>query len=120
MTTVLLVPALALARSAGTTRSSLPARALARIFHRLESRELDIVELAVLLLDTADVDVLHDVAGLRIDRDRAARALPRHALHRGDERVAFGRALGLCERRIDHVHAVIAADRDEVRPEAVG
>ena len=31
-------------------------------------------ELAVLLLDLADVDGLHDVARLRIDHDRAARA----------------------------------------------
>src|SRR5262245_40320756 len=54
---------------------------LHRILHGVEGGELDIVELAVDLLDLADVDVLHDVARVRIDRDRAARAFPLHALH---------------------------------------
>ena len=62
----------------------------------------------------ADVDVLHDVAGLRIDRHRAARAFPLHALGSGDQRVAVGLAAGLLERLVDEVHAVIAADREEV------
>src|SRR5579871_1976110 len=51
----------------------------------LDFVELDIDERAVHLLDAADVDVLDDVARLRIDRDRAARALPRHALGGGDQ-----------------------------------
>src|SRR5215467_7939324 len=58
---------------------------LQRILDRLEGRELDGPELAAHLLDLAEVDVLHDVAGLRIDRDRPARALPLHALHRADQ-----------------------------------
>ena len=81
--------------------------------------EFDVVELAVLLLDLADVDVLNDVARLRIDRDRAARALPGHALHGGDQRIAVGLAAGLLQRRVHQVHAVIAADRHEIRPHAV-
>src|SRR5262249_43233747 len=93
---------------------------LERILDRLEGRELDGPELAVHLLDLAEVDVLHDVAGLRIDRDRPARALPLHALHRADEGVAVGLAAGLLERLLDEVHAVVAAERDEIRPEAVG
>src|SRR3982074_712986 len=57
---------------------------LAGILHRPEGREFDVVEFAVDLLDLADVDVLHDVAGLGINRDRAARALPLHPLHGRD------------------------------------
>ena len=93
---------------------------LARVLDRLEGRELDVVELAVLLLDLADVDVLHDVARLGIDRDRPARALPGHALHGRDQAVAVGLAAGLLERLVDQVHAVVAADRHEVGAEAAG
>src|SRR5262249_48662096 len=42
-----------------------------------------------------------------------------HALHRRDKAVAVGLALGLLERLVDEVHAVIAADRYEVRTEVV-
>src|SRR3954462_2491133 len=62
-------------------RSGRPLLLLQRILDRIEGRELDVVELAPDLLPLADVDVLDDVAGVRIDRDRAARALPFHALH---------------------------------------
>src|SRR5262245_38348735 len=85
------------------------------VLDRIELRELDVVELAVDLLDLADIDVLDDLAGVRIDRDRPARALPRHALHRADQGVGIGLAAGLLERLIDQVHAVVAAERDEVR-----
>src|SRR3954452_19250733 len=60
----------------GMTRFRASLLRLAGILHRLEGREFDVVELAVDLLDLADVDVLHDIAGLRVNRDRAARALP--------------------------------------------
>src|SRR5437016_5324461 len=43
---------------------------LAGILHRLEGGEFDVVELAVDFLHLADIDVLHDVAGFRVDRDR--------------------------------------------------
>src|SRR6266545_2859763 len=76
---------------------------LAGILDGLEGREFDVVEFAVDLLDLADVDVLHDVAGFRIDRDRAARAFPLHALHRLDQRLASGLAAGLFQRLIDQV-----------------
>src|SRR6202048_2683017 len=56
-------------------------RGLARVLDRFEGGELNVVKLAVLLLDFADINVLHDVARLRIDRDRAARALPAHGLY---------------------------------------
>src|SRR5690349_18277703 len=39
--------------------------------------ELGVLQLAADLLGLADVDVLHDVARLRIDRDGAARAVGR-------------------------------------------
>src|SRR4051812_21352310 len=54
---------------------------LAGVLHGLEGLEFDVVKFAVDLLDLADVDVLHDVAGFRIDRDRTARAFPLHPLH---------------------------------------
>ena len=56
--------------------------ALPGSFTALMHVELDVVELAVLRLDLADVDVLHDVARLRVDQHRAARALEDLALHR--------------------------------------
>src|SRR5689334_1404607 len=70
-----------------TTRKPASLLGLAGILDRLEGGEFDVVEFAVDLLDLADVDVLHDVAGFRIDRDRAARAFPLHALHRCDQRI---------------------------------
>src|SRR5258707_9662527 len=88
---------------------------LAGILHRLEGREFDVVEFAVDLLDLADVDVLDDVAGFWIDRDRAARAFPLHALHRRDQFVAVGLAAGLLQRLVDQMDAVIAAHRHEAR-----
>src|SRR5262245_42965771 len=78
---------------------------LAGILHCLEGREFDVVEFTVDLLDLADVDVLHDVAGFRIDRDRAARALPLHPLHRLDQRIAVSVAAGLLQRLVDQSDA---------------
>src|SRR5882762_2165119 len=52
-------------------------RRLCRILHVRDRGELDVVEFATHLIDLADVDVLHDVARVGIDRDRPARALPR-------------------------------------------
>src|SRR5580704_1085792 len=60
-------------------------RRLDRILDVREGGKFDVVELAALLLDFADVDVLDDVAGVRIDRDRAARAFPGQAFGGGDE-----------------------------------
>src|SRR5262245_4837572 len=76
-------------------------RGLHRVLDGVELLELHVVELAVNALDLADVDRLHDVARLRIDGDHAARALPAHALHGGDQRVAVGLAAGLLERLVD-------------------
>src|SRR4051812_13418572 len=85
----------------GMTPKTASLLGLAGILHRLEGREFDVVEFAVDLLDLADVDVLHDVAGFRIDRDRAARAFPLHALHRIDQRIAVGLSAGLLQSLVD-------------------
>src|SRR5262245_46937174 len=93
---------------------------LQRVLDRRERRKLDGVELALALLDLADIDVLDDLAGFRIDRDRAARAFPLGAFHRPDQRVGVGLAAGLLDRLVDQMHAVVAAERDEVWPISVG
>src|SRR5664279_1379855 len=81
---------------------------LGRILHCLLHVELDVVELVAHrghALDLPDVDVLNDVARLRVDEDRAARALEDLALHRREQRVATTCALGGGERVVDQVHA---------------
>src|SRR4029079_15972823 len=79
------------APSAGARRRLLR---LARILDGLADVELDVPELAVLPLDLADVDVLDDVARLRVDQDLATRALEELSLHRREQRVAAARARG--------------------------
>src|SRR5215475_10709461 len=88
---------------------------LAGILDGVEGLELDVVELAVDLLHLADVDVLDDVAGIRIDRDRTARALPLHPLHGRDQLVAVGIATRLLQRFVDQVDAIIPAYGHEAR-----
>src|SRR6266851_3734355 len=87
---------------------------LPRILDLVDGLELDIGEVIALLLDAADVDVLHHVARLRVDHDGPARAVrvlpPREDLHR---LVAIRFALGLLDDREDRGHAVPAADRHE-------
>src|SRR5882757_3272192 len=79
----------------GMTSHAASLLGLAGVLDGVEGLELDIVELAVDLLDLADIDVLHDVAGIRVDRDRAARAFPLHPLHGLDQAIAVGLAAGL-------------------------
>src|SRR5262245_38979353 len=93
-------------------------RGLHRVLDLLELVEFDIEVPAADVLDAPDVDGLHDVARLRVDRDRAARAFPRHALGGRDQRLGVRLAAGFLQRLVDQVHAVIAADRQEVRVEA--
>src|SRR5574337_280911 len=83
---------------------------------RLEGFELDVLQHAVDAFELADVLVLDDVARLRVDLDRAARARPLQALGGGDEGVTAGVAVGLLQRLVDQVHAVVGAHRHEVRP----
>src|ERR1051325_6437179 len=94
---------------------SLALGGLERILHGRVLVELDVIELSVTALDPADVDVLDDVARAGIDRNRPARALPRHALHGGEQRVAIGVAAGLLQRGVDEMHGVVDRDADVVR-----
>src|SRR5262245_857589 len=55
------------------------------VLHVLDLVERHIDEFAADLLDLADVDRLHDVARVRVDRHNAARALPLQALGRRDQ-----------------------------------
>src|SRR3569623_650248 len=82
----------------GMTRFRASLLGLAEILDGFEGCELDVVELAVDLLDLADVDVLHDIARLRIDRDRTAGAFPLLPLHGFDQLGAVGVAIGLLQR----------------------
>src|SRR5690242_18181459 len=56
-----------------------------RIFHVLNLVDLDVLHLAVGLFHLPDIDILHDVTGVRIDRNRSARTFPFHALGGGDQ-----------------------------------
>src|SRR3954451_17469945 len=84
-----------------TARHSLPRSLLSelsaatrprRILDLVDLVERDIDELAADLLHPPDIDRLHDVSRLGIDRHLAARAIPRHALGRGDQGLAVGLA----------------------------
>src|SRR5580692_419278 len=77
------------------------------VLHCLKGRKLDVVELPVYLFDLADIDVVHDIAGLRIDVKWAARAFPSHALHRRQQGIAVGSAAGPFQSFVDQVHAVV-------------
>src|SRR6202023_2794630 len=85
-----------------------------RVLHVLDLLDLDVAHLPSHVLDAADVDRLDHVARLRIDRDRAARALPGHALGGGDQALAIALAGGFFQRLVDEVHAVIAAERKQI------
>src|SRR5690606_27550672 len=78
-----------------------------------------VLQLPIHFLDFADIDGLHSIAGYRIDRDRAARAVPDPALGGIDQRIPAGIATGYHQRLEEQVHAVIAADRELVRFAAV-
>src|SRR5689334_686096 len=74
--------------------------AFARVLHVLDHVELDVPQLPVLLLDLAQVDVLHDVAGLCVDVHGAARTFEDLAFHPADEGFAAALAAGLLQRLI--------------------
>src|SRR5439155_11705659 len=89
---------------------------LPRILHRGAHRfDLDVGELAADPAHFAQILVLHDVAGGRVDRDRSARAVRvleiLQELH-GPVRVEL--AFLLLDRVHDGRHAVVAAHGDEV------
>lgn len=70
--------------------------------------ELDIVESAVDFLHPAKIDVLDDIARVRIDLDRAPGTGDLHALCGVDEELAGGVAVGLVERLVDQVKRIPA------------
>src|SRR6266446_10433019 len=88
---------------------------LDRVLDVLDLVDLDVDEAPADLVDAADIYRLDDVAGLRIDGDRAARAFPFHALGGRDEGLGVGLAAGLLQGFVDEVHPVPAADAEEVR-----
>src|SRR5690606_12460552 len=88
--------------------------AVQRVLHIRDLVDDDVLQLAINLLNLADVDRLNHVARLGLDGHRPARALPRHALGRCHEDVAAGSAIGLLHHLVDEVHAVIPADREQV------
>src|SRR5204862_3538400 len=88
---------------------------LDRVLDVLDLVDLDVDEAPADLVDAADIYRLDDVAGLRIDGDRAARAFPFHALGGRNERLCVGLAGGLLQGFVDEVHPVPAADAEEVR-----
>src|SRR2546423_3012310 len=93
---------------------------LDRVLDVLDPVDLDVDEAPPDLLDAADINRLDDVASLRIDGDRAARAFPFHALRGRDQSLGVGLAAGLLQGFVDEVHPVPAADADEVRDELPG
>src|SRR5258708_21261302 len=88
---------------------------LDRVLDVLDLVDFDVDEAPVDFLDAADIYRLDDVASLRIDSDRAARAFPFHALGGRDERLGVGLAAGILQGFVDEVHAVPAANAEEVR-----
>src|SRR5262249_49071114 len=76
--------------------------------------QLDVHDPVADLARLADIDVLHDVAGLRIDRDGPARAVRilvvrqnLHRLFRADLAFLFA------DRVENRVHCIVCPDRDE-------
>src|SRR5262245_5970944 len=55
------------------------------VFHGFEGGKLYTIELATHLFDFADVDIVDHVTSLAINRHRAARTFPSHALHCGHQ-----------------------------------
>jgi len=79
------------------------------VFDVFDHIKFHVVQLAVFLLHFAQVDVLHDVAGLGVDEDRAAGALENLALHGCQQGITTALALGSLERFVrSHRIPVIA------------
>src|SRR6058998_1994452 len=69
------------------------------VFYVLDPVERHVDVFVADLLHAADVDRLHHVARVGIDRHRPARAVPLHPLGGGDQRLAVGVAAGLLAPR---------------------
>src|SRR5256885_14856634 len=90
-------------------------RFLPRIFYVRNGLEFDIGKFAVHVFDTANINVLDDVARGGIDCDRAARAVGAFPIRKNLHRlVAVELALGLFDHLVDRGHAIPATDRKEI------
>src|SRR5690348_1210737 len=88
-----------------------------RILDLRNGCEFDIREVTADAFDAADIDILDDVAGLRIDRDRPARAVGIFpGLENGHRLIDVEFALGLLDHGIGRSHRVPALDAGEIRP----
>src|SRR4029077_4284707 len=85
------------------------------ILDHLDLAAVDVDELAVSLLDAADIDVLDHVPLVRIDHDRAARTVELLALHEVDILGAVGVGTELGYRLIDQSCPVPGGDRGNIR-----
>src|SRR5258708_17722181 len=88
---------------------------LDRVLDVLDLVDFDVDEAPADFLDAADIYRLDDVAGLRIDGDRAARAVPFHALGGRVDGLGVGLAAGLLPAFDVAVHPFPAADPEQVR-----
>src|ERR1700691_1675948 len=85
-----------------------------------ESLELDIGQLAVPLLDAADINVLDDIVGVGVDRERAPRAARRLVGRENRHRlVAVELTAGFLDDVEHHRHAVPALDGGAVGDDLV-
>src|SRR4051812_25269823 len=87
---------------------------LDRVLDVLDLIELDVDELTIHTLDAPNVDRLDRVSRFWVDRHRAPRAFPGHALGGGNQLFGVGVAVCLLQRFVDHMHAVVGADREHV------
>src|SRR4051812_31957797 len=85
------------------------------ILEHADVLELHVAKLAIDLFDAPDIDGLDDVAGLGVDRDRAAGAGAREPLQDRERLVGAHPAAELVRNRVDRRHAVVARHRHEVR-----
>ena len=81
-----------------------PSLLFGRILHVIDFVDLRVLGFAVHFLNSADIDGLHDVAGIGVDRYLAAR-LSISYLWRQQSKIAVGLAAGLFQRLVDQMHA---------------
>ena len=81
--------------------------------------KFNVVQLAAYTFDLTDIDVLHDVAGLRVNQHGATWALENLALHGGQQCVTAC-AFGGLKCFVNHAHAVVTPHGHEVGAKFVG
>src|SRR5262245_47657497 len=91
-----------------------PGLLVRRVFHVRDCLKLDIDNVVADFFHAADVDVLNDVAGRRINRDGSARTLPLHPLGSRNQGIAIRLAACLPQSFVKQVHAIITTDSKEI------